>query len=73
MDKDGMEGIVAIQDEIKDLETQITKSNKILDDINVPRIDTKGEELSLTERLFVHREQIEAHLLHLKTLLSRYS
>ena len=27
MDKNGMEGIVTIQDEIKELETEITKSN----------------------------------------------
>ena len=65
--------IVELHEEVKDLEKEIATSNKVLDDINVPATDTKGNALTLAERLYIHREQIESHLSELKRVLTRYS
>ena len=58
--------------EITSLEDQLDKGHKVLDEIEIPRYDSKGHKLLLHERLSSHREQILDHLFKLQGLLEKY-
>tara|TARA_B100001123_G_scaffold319159_1_gene357775 strand:- start:10 stop:243 length:234 start_codon:yes stop_codon:yes gene_type:complete len=61
----------AIRD-VNDLEDQLEQGHRVLDDINVPKWDDKGNKMLLHERLSIHREQITDHLVKLRGLLDKY-
>lgn len=58
-------------EEVARLEESLAKGMDLLDELNIPKWDSEGNKMLLSQRVSRHREQIEDHLVRLRGLLDK--